>query len=138
MKHLLQITLLSTALLLLSGCGNRKQISDLFEMEGCSGPCYQRMPCEGQKITLEIELTGSNVLKNGRMLFVRNENDQMQTIKVEFDESIPEEVQQSVVDNVGKTALIDGHIEGYDLLNPESCRRAHLIYVSSADDVSFE
>ncbi|MDX1684918.1 MAG: hypothetical protein R3275_06745 [Saprospiraceae bacterium] len=127
-----------SALFIIAGCNNRKEISDLFEMEGCSGPCYQRMPCEGEKIVLEIELTGSNVLQNGQMFFVRDETDVSKTIKVEFDQSVPVEVQNQMTQNVGKTAVINGHIEGYDLLNPESCRRAHLIYVSSAEDLQFE
>lgn len=138
MKQFLQLTILGFSIFMLTGCGGRIEVSDLFKMEGCSGPCYQRMPCEGQSVTLEVELTGSNVLKNGRMFFVRDENEPMHTIKVEFDESIPEDVLQRMVDNIGQTAVLEGHIEGYDLLNPESCRRAHLIYISGQEDVSFE
>lgn len=119
-------------------CGNRSTIPDLFKMEGCTGPCYQRMACEGKQVTLEIPLTGSNILQNGSMLFVRDENDPDKTIKIEYDQGIPKEIQDQVINNVGKTAVIKGHIEGYDLLNPQSCRRAHLIYVSRAEDISFE
>lgn len=138
MNRIQSLLTASFAVLLLLSCSGRKDIADLFTMDGCSGPCYQRMPCEGQEVTLAFEITGSNVLKNGQMFFVRDGNDADKTIKIEFDASIPQEKHEELVNSVGKTAVVKGHIEGYDLLNPQSCRRAHLIYVSRAEDIAFE
>lgn len=122
----------------MTSCEKRYSVNDLFSMEDCTGPCYQRMGCEGQRITVEFKLNGSNILQNGHMFFVRDEEDMNKTIKVEFDKSIPEDVRAQLINNVGQTALVTGHIEGYDLLNTQSCRRAHIIYVSNAEDLRFE
>jgi hypothetical protein len=134
-KSALVVTLLSAFCFV--GCESSYTISELFDKEGCTGPCYKRMPCEGERITVEVTLNGSNVLQNGHMYFVRDEEDMNKTIKVEFDKAVPTEVQELMVTNVGKTVSVTGHIEGYDLLNPETCRRAHIIYVSNAEDIRF-
>lgn len=129
--------LLIAGVLSFIGCGQSVTIADLFEKEGCSGPCYQRMPCEGESITVQIPLDGSNILENGNMLFVKDQDDIGKTIKIEFASTVPESIKQDFKDNVGKTAYVSGHIEGYDLLNPQACKRAHIIYVDDINDVSF-
>ena len=132
----LPLTLL-VIVLIFSSCQGDYTISELFDRKDCTGPCYQRMQCEGSEITVEVTLDGSNVLQNGHMYFVRDSDDMTKTIKVEFDQAVPRETQELMLTNIGKTARITGHIEGYDLLSPESCRRAHIIYVRSADNISF-
>ena len=92
-------------------CGQSVTIADLFEKEGCSGPCYERMPCEGESVTVEIPLDGTNILENGNMLFVKDQEDIGKTIKIEFDNNVPETIKQDFRDNVGKTAYVSGHIE---------------------------
>jgi hypothetical protein len=123
--------------IIFSSCQGDYTISQLFDKKDCNGPCYQRMECEGNEITVKVTLNGSNVLQNGHMYFVRDADDMTKTIKVEFDQAVPKETQELMKTSIGKTARITGHIEGYDLLSPESCRRAHIIYVRSADDISF-
>jgi len=131
--------LLFIAVVSFVGCSNTVTISDLFEREGCSGPCYKRMPCEGDAITVAIPLDGSNILENGNMVFVKDSEDPGKTIKVEFDESLDAEpLKTSIRENVGKTMVVKGHLEGYDLLTPSSCKRAHIIYVTNPADLSFQ
>ena len=132
-KILFALTLFSIA-----SCTNTVTIADLFEKEGCTGPCYKRMPCEGESVTVEIPLDGSNVLENGNMLFVKDRDDISKTIKIEFASDVPDEVKQGFKANVGKTAYVSGHIEGYDLLNPQACKRAHIIYVDNGENVTFK
>lgn len=134
MKNLLFFFLILTV----ASCSNTVSVADLFEKEGCSGPCYKRMACEGQEVTVRIPLDGSNVLKNGRILFVKDQEDVQKTIKVEFGADVPEDMATQFDDNVGKTAYVKGHIEGYDLLNPTSCKRAHTIYVTKAENITFK
>ena len=136
MKTLQNTLWLALIALMFSSCSNTYTINDLFEMEGCSGPCYKQMPCEGQDITVSILLDGSNTMRNGNMYFVRDNENFQRTIKVEFDESVSMETQDLLEKSVNKTATIRGSIEGYDLLNPEKCKRAHIIYVRNDGDVS--
>jgi hypothetical protein len=120
------------------GCNNAVTIADLFDMPDCTGPCYEQMPCEGEEVTVKIPLDGSNVLKNGHMLFIKDELDLYKTIKVEFGPDVSQEVQDGFLSNVGKTVYVSGRLEGYDLSNPKGCKRAHLIFVANDKGVKFK
>ena len=126
---------------LISACGKKQYtIEELFAREDCSGECYVVMPCEGEEITLRTYLTGTNVMRNGNspMFFMRDPDDPAKTIKVVFDETIPEEEYLKLREVSDQYVQITGIIEGYDLLNPEFCRRAHIINVQTAEDLKFE
>lgn len=125
----------------LFACSSEKPvtITQLFEMPDCSGECYQVMPCEGSEMTIEIYLTGTNVLANGpRFLFVRDSDDIYKTIQVKFDESIPVDVIKKIDDEFDQTVFLRGIIEGFDLLNQEFCKRAHTLLVQAESDIWFE
>ena len=117
-------------------CEEVYTIEDLFNIPGCTGPCYQKMKCEGMEVTVEQMLTGRNVLRAGRKYFVRSEEAD-KSISVEFAEIISDAVIEKVANNTGKTLRIRGIIEGFDLLNPDFCQRSHVIFIQDEKDISF-
>lgn len=122
--------------LMFQSCEEVYTIEDLFNIPGCTGPCYQKMKCEGMEVTVEQMLTGRNVLRAGRKYFIRSEEAD-KSISVEFAENIPDSVIDKVANNTGKTLRVKGIIEGFDLLNPDFCQRSHVIFVQDEKDISF-
>lgn len=128
-------------LLVMFACNTEKPqtITELFERPDCSGECYVSMPCEGQEIVLQVYLTGSNVLANGpQILFMRDPDDIYKTIQVNFDDSVDKELIKKIDDEFDQTVYLRGLISGYDLLNAEFCKRAHIITIQSNEDIWFE
>lgn len=114
-------------------------ITELFDSPDCSGECYLTMPCEGSVLTLKVFLTGTNVMPNGsRQLFMRDPDDIYKTIQINFDESIPAETIRKIDEEFDQTVYLRGIVSGYDLLNQEFCKRAHIISVQSPEDIWFE
>ena len=139
MKDPIRLGLFGFLLVALSACTSQEySIAELFERKDCTGDCYVAMPCEGKDIQLRIYLTGSNALKNGNQYFIRDENDISKTIKVIFDESVPAETYDRIRDEFDKYLILKGHLEGYDLLNRDSCKRAHMVTIQTEDDIIFE
>lgn len=129
------------AAVILFACKTEKTytITELFESPDCSGECYLTMPCEGSVITLKVYLTGTNVMANGsRQLFMRDPDDIYKTIQINLDESIPVETIHKIDDEFDITVYLRGIVTGYDLLNQEFCKRAHIITVQSPEDIWFE
>ena len=133
--------LFATIALIFAACNVDKPItiSELFDRKDCSGECYLTMPCEGSELTLKVFLTGTNVMSNGaKQLFMRDPDDIYKTIQINFDESISEELIKKIDDEFDQTVYIRGIVSGYDLLNQEFCKRAHIITVQAPEDVWFE
>ena len=127
---------ISIFMLSLQSCQKVYTIEDLFNIPGCTGPCYQKMKCEGMEVTVEQLLNDRNILRAGRKVFIRSEEAE-KSISVEFAENIPDEVVEKIEKNKGKTLRVRGVIEGFDLLNPDFCQRSHVIFVQDEKDVSF-
>lgn len=128
-------------MLILTACAkeNPVTIAQLFERPDCSGECYMTMPCEGKEMTLKVYLTGTNVMANGaNQLFMRDPDDIYKTIQINLDESISPEIIKKIDDEFDQTVFIRGIVSGYDLLNQEFCKRAHIITVQSPEDIWFE
>lgn len=138
---MLRLSFIFLLLIGLSACAQEKTmtIAELFESPDCSGECYQTMPCEGKELTISIFLTGTNVMRNGDyQLFLRDPDDIYKTIQVNLDETVSQEVAQKLKDEFDRTAYIKGIVSGYDLLNNEFCKRAHILTVQSSEDIWFE
>ena len=125
-------------MLLMTACGQQLSIADLYELKDCSGPCYKQMPCEGQEVEVKVLLNGRNVLRSGNISFMRMPDDIDKSIKVEFADDVPEEVKGSLEKNAGKSVILSGRLEGYDLLTPTSCQRGHMIFIRSENDIRYE
>jgi len=128
-------------MLILTACAKESPvtIAQLFERPDCSGECYITMPCEGNELTLKVYLTGTNVMANGaKQLFMRDPDDIYKTIQINLDESISAEIIKKIDDEFDQTVFIRGIVSGYDLLNQEFCKRAHIITVQSPEDIWFE
>jgi len=125
----------------LIACNSNKPITitELFERPDCSGDCYLTMPCEGSEITLKVFLTGTNVMSNGaKQLFMRDADDIYKTIQINFDESVSAETIKKIDEEFDQTVYLRGLVSGYDLLNQEFCKRAHIITVQAPEDIWFE
>ncbi len=92
------------------------------------------MPCEGKEYTLEVGLNGSNVLQGGKSLFVRDPDNYDYTVKIEFDESIPQDSYISAKEGGFKSLIVTGTVEGYDVFVHETCTRSYIFKVKKASD----
>ncbi len=111
-----------------------KGIDNLARRADCQGPCGKKMSCEGKVYTLEVGLTGNNVLQGGRTIFVRDPDNYDYTVKIEFEETIPEEVFSGTKDGGFKTLKVTGVVEGYDVFVHETCTRSYIFKVKKAGD----
>ncbi len=109
-------------------------INNLAKRSDCQGPCGKIMPCEGKEYTLEVGLNGSNVLQGGKSLFVRDPDNYDYTVKIEFDESIPQDSYISAKEGGFKSLIVTGTVEGYDVFVHETCTRSYIFKVKKASD----
>ncbi len=119
-----------------TGGSTIKGITALATRTDCKGPCGKTMPCEGKPLSIEIELRNRNVLQGGRTLFVRDPDNYDYTIKIEFAETVPDNIYNGIMDAKYKRIRLTGIVGGYDIYVHETCTRSYIFTVKDAKDFS--
>ncbi len=126
------------SLLLLTSCSSGgtaiKGIKGLLSRPDCKGPCHKPMPCEGQTLTLEMQIANNNLMTAGNTIFARDPNNYDYTIKIEFGDSVPLELYADIKNPANKRFIVTGIIGGYDMYVHEVCSRSYIIKVNNPDD----
>jgi hypothetical protein len=114
--------------------GTVKGIKGLLKRSDCKGPCHKAMPCEGKTLTLEMQLSGNNIMTAGNTIFARDPDNFDYTIKIEFAESVPIEIYSDIKNPANKRFIATGIVEGYDQYVHEQCSRSYILKVKDAKD----
>lgn len=129
--------LVFSACIIFSACssgGSAKGIKGILKRSDCKGPCHKAMPCEGKPLTLEMQLSGNNIMTAGNTIFARDPDNFDYTVKIEFADSVPLEIYSDIKNPANKRFIATGIVEGYDQYVHEQCSRSYILKVKDQKD----